>query len=69
MLMGRSHVMLLLYIGCLAAHLQSCSSSCSRAAPRPPPPHPPPSKTIHRQLQYRRQTTHVSARAFKCSLR
>ena len=65
MLMGRSHVMLLLYIGCLAAHLQSCSSSCSRAAPPPPPP----SKTIHRQLQYRRQTTHVSARAFKCSLR
>ena len=33
--------MLLLYIGCLAAHLQSCSSSCSRAAPPSVKNHPP----------------------------
>ena len=63
MLMGRSHVMLLLYIGCLAAHLQP---------PPPPPPRQKPSTgscSTAVKRRRRRARSHVSARAFKCSLR
>ena len=62
MLMGRSHVMLLLYIGCLAAHLQSCSISCSRAAP-PPTPRQKPSTGSCSTAVKRRMSLHVLSSA------